>query len=342
LKKKINIKDVAKSAGVHASTVSRVMNPHTRSMVSAVVAERIMQIASDLGYARSPLASGLRTGRTHTIGVLIPDLTNPVFPPIVRGIERTLAAQSYTAILADSDNTLRNERAIVETLKSRHIDGLIFATALRKDPVVSACIEEGVPVVLVNRTLATGKVNAVVNDDAQGISDVIHHLVGLGHRRIAFVGGPQNTSTGFDRYRAFKKLVSGGVFRSHDDLQVNCDSFTVKEGHQGLLALLRRRKKFTAVVAANDTLALGCYDALRDRQRRCPEDISVTGFNGMPYIGRLSPPLTSVHVPLDQMGVAAAELLLKLIQSPERPAERIKLDPQLVVRGSTAPPAGKP
>ncbi|NIA26802.1 MAG: LacI family DNA-binding transcriptional regulator, partial [Desulfobulbaceae bacterium] len=190
-KRNVNIKDVAAMAKVHPSTVSRVLNPETRSMVSGAVADRVSRIAAEMGYARSTLAYGLRTGRTHTIGVVIPDLTNPLFPPIIRQIERTLADQEYIAILADSDNNQKNETTIVQSLMSRNVDGLILATAHRLDSVVSTIVEDQVPLVLVNRTIDTHSVTAVINDDEHGIELAVSHLIGLGHKSIAFLGGPQ-------------------------------------------------------------------------------------------------------------------------------------------------------
>lgn len=338
-KRNVNIKDVAARAKVHPSTVSRVLNPETRSMVSEAVAQRVAQIADEMGYARSSLAYGLRTGRTHTVGVLIPDLTNPMFPPIIRRIERTLAEQGYIAILADSDNNQKNEQAIVESLKSRNVDGLILATAHRLDSVVNTCIEEHIPLVLVNRTIEDQSVTAVINDDAYGIELAVSHLIELGHESIAFIGGPQDTTTGHDRYRAFRKLLRTGRFKSHADLILNCKAFTEAEGHRGFLSILRKRRKFSAVVAANDLLALGCYDALLEVGLTCPADISVTGFNDMPFMNRLSPPLTSLHIPHDEIGFQAARLLLERIRDPEASVMTVNLLPRLIVRGSTARPA---
>lgn len=339
VKRSINIKDVAARANVHPSTVSRVLNPETRSMVSEAVADRVSRIADEMGYARSTLAYGLRTGRTHTVGVLIPDLTNPMFPPIIRRIERTLAEQGYIAILADSDNNLANESAIVESLKTRNVDGLILATARRLDSVVSTCIDEHIPLVLVNRTIDAHSVTAVINDDEHGIGLAVSHLAELGHQSIAYIGGPQDTSTGHDRYLAFKKLLRTGQFKSHADLILNCDAFTEAEGHNGFLSILRKGRKFTAVVAANDLLALGCYDALFELGLQCPVDISVTGFNDMPFMDRLSPPLTSLHIPHDEIGIQAAKLLLERIRDPQSPVRTVNLLPQLIVRGSTAAPS---
>lgn len=292
-----------------------------------------------MGYARSTLAYGLRTGRTHTVGVLIPDLTNPMFPPIIRRIERTLAEQGYIAILADSDNNQNNEQVIVESLKSRNVGGLILATAHRLDSVVSTCVEEHFPLVLVNRNIDARSVTAVINDDAHGIELAVRHLVELGHRSIAYIGGPQDTTTGHDRFLAFRKILCTGQFQSHDDLILNCNAFTEVEGKRGFLSMLRKCRKFTAVVAANDLLALGCYDALLEFGLVCPTDISVTGFNDMPFMDRLSPPLTSLHIPHDEIGVQAARLLLDRIRDPQSPVKTVNLLPKLIVRGSTTTPS---
>lgn len=337
-KRKVNIKDVAARAEVHPSTVSRVMNPETRSMVSERVAERVTRIAGEMGYTRSPLASGLRTGRSFTIGVIIPDLSNPMFPPIVRGIERTLEAEGYIAILADSDNSQKSERAIFDSMKSRRIDGLILATAHIEDPIVEDCIEEQLPVVLVNRTIDTHDVSEVINNDELGIQLAVSHLIELGHKQIAFLGGPQNTSTGRDRYRAFRNLADNGQFELDPDLCASCTAFTEAAGHTSMLGILDCNKPFSAVVAANDLLALGCYDALEERGVSCPGDVSVTGFNNMPFVDRFSPPLTSLHIPHDELGVRAANLLLAEIRNSDAPRTTIRLDPVLVVRGSTAAP----
>ncbi len=340
-KRKVNIKDVAARARVHPSTVSRVLNLESRSMVSETVAKRVEKVAKSMGYSRSPLASGLRTGRSFIIGVLIPDLTNPVFPPIVRGIERSLNAQGYIAMLADSDNNQDSEMMLLDSMKSRSVDGMILATAHRKDPVVDTCIADRIPLVLVNRTTDKHDVTSVVNDDVHGIDLAISHLLELGHQRIAFVGGPQNTSTGHDRYVAFRNQAKKGRIKTHSDLMVNTRSFTEAAGHKALKALWSTRRKFTAVVAANDLLALGCYDALKERGLSCPNDLSITGFNDMPFMDKLSPSLTSIRIPHDEIGRQAAELLLSQIKTPTS-AERtiITLKPELVVRDSTRSPGG--
>ena len=333
-----NIKDVASRAGVHPSTVSRVLNPATRSMVSDRLAGRILEIAEELGYRRNPLAAGLRTRRTHTVGIVLPDLTNPVFPPIVRNAEHTLGAAGYTAILADTGNRRRRERAAIENMKSRRVDGLIVAAARRKDPVVDECVEMGIPLVLVNRTVDKHHVPAVINDDELGIELALKHLLDLGHRRIAHVGGPRNTSTGHTRYRSFIELRKRFGLAPDRELAVNAGDYTEAAGQDALRRILARRRDFTAVLAANDLLALGCVDELQARGLACPDEISVTGYNDMPFVDRLDPPLTTLHIPREELGVQAANLLLERIRQPEAPIKQVRLEPRIVVRGSTAPP----
>jgi LacI family transcriptional regulator len=330
----VTIKDIAAKAGVHTSTVSRALNDETRDMLSKPVADKIMAVARKLGYLRNPFGTALRTRRSHTIGVLIPDLTNPVFPPIIRGIERTLAAAGYVAMLADSDE--RNAQTIVESLLGRQVDGLILATAYRKDPVVDQCVERGVPLVLINRTVDESRVTAVVNDDDFGLRLAIEHLLGLGHRQIAFVGGPQNTSTGYQRYQAFLAATREHGLKINRSFVVNGKSFSEAEGKACLSKIIDTNGvTFTAVVAANDLLALGCFDALAERGLRCPDDVSVTGFNHMPFVDRFNPPLTTVHIPHDEMGVRGAQCLLERLRNPEVPPQTIRLQPSLTLGRST-------
>ncbi len=338
LKTRANIKDVASRAGVHPSTVSRVLNPATRSMVSASLAQKIIRIADELGYRRNPLASGLRTRRTFTVGVIIPDLTNPVFPPIVRGVEHTLDSAGYIAILADSGSKQRSEQALIGNMTARQVDGLILAAANRKDPLVDQCIDQSIPLVLVNRTVDKHNVTAVINDDELGIDLAVGHLVELGHRQIAYIGGPQRTSTGYARYHAFLKMAKKAGITIDRDLITNAGEYTEPAGQAAFHKLIQTGKNFTAVVAANDLLALGCYDALEELGRRCPADISVTGFNDMPYVDRFVPPMTTLHIPHDELGVQAAMLLLERIENPDTPTKQLRLEPRLVVRGSTGAP----
>jgi LacI family transcriptional regulator len=296
----------------------------------------VLAIAGKLGYLPNPLAAGLRTRRSRTIGVLIPDLTNPVFPPIVRGITQTLADAGYVVVLADSNNDVRNAQKIVATLRARHVDGLILATAQREDPVVADVIEHGIPLVLVNRSADKTPVATVTTDDDLGIHLALEHLLELGHRRIAFVGGPQSTSTGYVRYRAFLAAIKERGLEIDRQMIVNGKAFSEASGKESLATIIQTEGvSFTAVVAANDLLALGCFDALEQHGLRCPHDVSVTGFNHMPFVDRFTPSLTTVHIPHRELGIKSAELLLERIANPTIQPRTIRLRPHLVVGRST-------
>ncbi len=337
---KPTIHDVARAVGVHPSTVSRVLNSATRHMVTAEIARKVTEAAHTLGYHRNVLAHSLRTRRSSTIGVIIPDITNPVFPPILRGIEDALAGAGYTAIIANTDGAEGREAVVLEHMLARRVDGLVLATAQRKDPTIDRCIAEDIPLVLINRTTGrNGAVPSVVNDDATGIGLTVSHLAGLGHRRIAHVAGPQALSTGFDRHQGFLAAMKAAGLKADPGLIVIAEAYSEREGERAMMSLLDQKKKATAVVAANDLLALGCYDALTARGLNCPRDVSVTGFNDMPFVDKLNPPLTTVRIQHYEMGLQAAKVLLERINAPNTRRVDLKLEPSLVVRGSTARPS---
>jgi LacI family transcriptional regulator len=336
-KKRIRIQDVARAAGVHPSTVSRVLNPRTRGLVSLAVAERVEALARKLGYSPDLAASGLRTRRSATIGVLIPDIANPVFPLILRGIEATLAEAGYTAIIANTDGDTARAHAALERLAARRVDGAIIATATRRDALIEQCRSLGLPAVLVNRAADGGKLSAVINDDRAGIALAVGHLLALGHRAIGHVAGPGNISTGQARRAGFVAAIKAQGLGAPPI--VAADSYSIAAGERACAQLLDMGQHISAIVAANDLLALGCYDELKRRGLACPRDVSVTGFNDMAFADRFDPPLTSVRIPHRVMGAEAARLLLAQIANPRATRRVVKLQSELVVRGSTAPPA---
>jgi len=332
------IRDVARLAEVHPGTVSRALNEQTRALVNEETAARVLRVADELGYRPNSIARGLKTSRSFTVGVLIPDLTNPLFPPIVRGIEDRLAQDGYTPLIVNTDNDPTRERSHLEAMLARQVDGLIAATARLDVEPLAAAAAGGVPVVLVNRSFEDGSVAAVTVDDARGIALAVEHVVGLGHERIGHVGGPQNVSTGHRRYLGFVAAMRSAGLEVGDSHASFASVFSEREGAGACAEVLAARPPVTAIVAANDRLAIGCYDALGAKGLRCPDDVSVVGFNDMPFIERLNPPLTSVRVPQREIGAAAAELLLEQLSEHPPPARELLLEPSLVVRGSTAPP----
>lgn len=332
------MRDVAERANVHSSTASRALNSATRSLVNEETVERVLTAARELDYRPNSLARGLKTKRSLTIGMLLPDLTNPLFPPIVRGIEDTLEAADYTLILANTDNHAEREIQTVARMLDRRVDGLILATAQLVTPLVEDVIAAGVPVVLVNRSVDDPQVPAVTGDDHAGIGLAVKHLASLGHTRIAHVAGPQQVSTGLGRYHSFLAWMKIAGLEADPDLIVFADWYHEDPGVKAFQEVLDRRNDFTAVVAANDLLAIGCYDVLNDANLKIGIDVSVTGFNDMPFADKLHPPLTTIRIPHYQIGVKAAELMLDILEHGEGASQvSIKLAPSLVVRRSTGP-----
>jgi LacI family transcriptional regulator, galactose operon repressor len=341
MKRRATLKDVARAAGVHLSTVSRALNPRTRHLLTPAVVERIREISRDLDYRPNAAAHSLRTNRTRTIGVVVPDITNPVFPPIIRGIEDALAKRSYVAILANTDGRLDQEAEIADLLRARGVDGLVLASVERQDKAVSRLFAEGLPIVTANRRVEDQAVSSVVNDEDSGILDVLRHLVRLGHRTVANIAGPQAMSTGVARYRAFESHRRALALDDSPDLVEFAAGFNEEEGGARTEALLRRRSDFSALVCANDRLAIGAIDALRHHGLDCPRDISVTGYNDMPLVDRLSPALTTVRIQQYEVGFDAANMLVDLIDTPadERQPKHVVRPVELIVRASTAAPA---
>jgi LacI family transcriptional regulator len=308
--------------------------------VNAATAARVADAARKLGYQPNSLARGLRLRRTFTIGMLVPDITNPLFPPIARGIEDRLARAGYTLVLANTSDDAAKERAIVELIGKRRVDGLLLATAERTYPLLDELRAFGVPVVLVNRVTDDPPVSSVVGDDHTGIGHAVRHLVSLGHRRIAFLGGTQAFSTGLMRYQAFLSwMQSEGVAPEAELIEIAA-AFRREPGYEACVALLDRRPDLTAIVAGNDLLALGCYAALGDRGLSVPGDVSVVGYNDIPFAEFFAPPLTTIRIPHREIGIKAADLMLDAIAERDQTPVSLRLSPTLVVRRSTGPPRG--
>ena len=338
--KTVTLKDIAKVVGVHVSTVSRALDPNLRHLITPEVAEKVLRVSAEMKYRPNASAYGLRTKRTRTIGVVIPDITNPIFPPIIRGVEDRLAQQNYVTIIANTDNRAERDSTILESLLAHGVDGLIIASALRKDDAVVEISRGRTAIVTVNRRVAAKSVASVVNDDEGGIRSVVEHLVALGHRHIANIAGPQKSSTGRLRRKTFERAHRESDLPAGQMAIAFADSFNEAEGERCALALLDGGKPLTAIVCANDRLAIGALDALKRKGLKCPEDVSVTGYNDMPLMERLNPPLTTVRIQPYDVGWHAADIVLRLaVGETDRsdPPHEI-LPVELVVRSSTAPP----
>ncbi len=333
------LQDLALHLGVHKSTVSRAMDAERRHLVNADLLQRIEAAARELGYRPNHAAAALSRGRSKTVGVLLPDITNPVFPPILRGIEDALDEEGYFALLANTsrpDHSVDAAQVAVERMQAQRVEGFLVATATRDDAWLERLRQSGARIVLINRTDGRGHLPAVISDDMLGMRLAVDHLVGLGHQRIAHLAGPETLSTGLARRLGFEQAM-----REHGlgaKAIVAAEAYAVESGEAAMQALLAKRSKtqFTAVVAANDLLALGGLQALKHAGLRVPRDVSVVGHNDMQLLDQVNPPLTSVRIQHYEMGFRAARLLIDALrQRPGSQEATVVLRPQLVVRAST-------
>ena len=339
---RVDLQAVADAASVHRSTASRALNPATRHLVAAEAVARIEEAARALGYRRDDLAASLRTGRTNLIGVMVPDIINPIFAPILQGVETALARQGYSALVANAGNDPARQLGVAEQLIGRRVDGLILATSAEDDPIVAMCVQQDIPVVLVNRAERAARLPSVVSDDFEGMRLAVEHLFSLGHRRIGHVAGPAHLSTGVRRRAGFEAAMR--------TLGLEVDAIVTAGAYQrgaGAMAAAELLDSFavTAIAASNDLLALGAYRAMAGLGLSCPQDVSIVGHNDMPLVDMVAPPLTTIRIDPLALGEKAAALLLDWLGSPpgmEPRAVQLVTKPTLVVRGSTAPPFSPP
>jgi len=332
--KRSTISDVARLANVHQATVSRALNAGTEHQVGRETAQRVQAAARELGYTPNVMARGLRTASSMTIGIVLPDLTNPFFPPVIRGIERELEPRGYTALLANTDDSEAMERTALASLIARRVDGLIVASGHDHYAALREAYDAGIRAVLLNRGAGDVPYPLVHGDDAHGIGEAVEHLAALGHTAIAHIAGPAKMSTSVERRRAFD-LACARLPRVRP-VVVEAESLTIDAGFAVSNALLAGRGRPTAIIAGNDLIALGVLRSARTLGLDCPRDLSVVGFNDMMFAEDFTPPLTTVRVPTVDMGQAAAKLLLHMIETDELSPPSVRLPVTLVVRGSTA------
>jgi len=332
---KTTLRDVAALAGVHYGTASRALRPDTAHLVSPRTVARVRDAASKLRYTPDVIAQSLRTSRTSTVGVVIPDIANPITGSMTRGVQDVLTTAGYVSLVLSTDHDPEHERHQISALLSRQVDGLIVANADSPTSRFEDIAERGIALVLANRgtdaRLTT--VNAAVG---AGIDAAVEHLVSLGHRRIAFIGASRDPSTGRGRHLSFEESVAArGLAASSRDVRFS-ESFGLADGSALMRELLTDGTGHTAVITGNDVMAIGAIAAVRDAGLHCPSDISIVGINDMQFVEFLDPSLTTIHVPHHEIGRAAAEALLAKLAG-ETPSS-VVLPVEFVVRGSTAAP----
>jgi LacI family transcriptional regulator len=310
--------------------VSRILDERLPRSESAT-AQRVRQVAAELGYVRDPSASSLRRGKTMTIGVVVPRLTDTVMAMLYESLAHAGQRSGHFTVVATTDDQPDADRTAVEALLQRRVDGLILSTARLGDDFPGELAARGVPYVLALRT--DGHSLASVGDDRLGGYLATRHLLDLGHRRIGLIAGPGYASSARGRVEGYRQAMAEAGVEVAPSWVVE-STFGIDSGADTARALMSLDPRPTAIFAVNDNTAIGALSAFENLGLSVPKDVSLVGYNDIPIVSRLPTPLTSVRVPFDQIAGAALELL---ISGPQGEHDRVRVTPPtLIPRRSTA------
>ena len=333
-KAKITMEHIANKAGVSTNTVSRALS--NKPDISSETRESIKKIALALGYSyHSKLANDniKKQQRTHTVGMVIADNTNPVFSRIVKGAEDVLSQRGYHLILCNTDENYRKEKNAIQLLLERDVDGILITPTQYHKKDISTLTKYHIPFVLMGRHFTELEMDSVVADDKQGAFNAANHLLRLGHRKILFINAPEYISSAKERYEGF-----AAAFKQNK-LEVNNEFIRVcapkkESAYNTMRSILVEGLNPTAVFAFSDLMMLGIFQAVTEFNLRIPEDISLVGFDDIEFVSLLSPPLTTVYMPKYQLGAESARILLAKIEG-QSGIQQLVLPTELKVRTST-------
>jgi LacI family transcriptional regulator len=329
--KSASIYDVARESQVSVFTVSAVING--KKHVGKKLRERVEAAIGKLNYRPNLIARSLAKQRTHTIGMIVPDIANPFFPMVVRGAEDAAQKHGYNLLLCNSDDTLAKEEAAVELLLSKRVDGILLTKAAEdfRPSLMQMIKEVNIPFVLVMRTYPKLTKDAVITDDYQGAYDAVSHLARAGRRRIGLIGGPLKVSNAIARWEGFRDALKAGHLPYNKELIIEGD-YRIESGFRAGHALLSHRPD--GIYVANHLMTIGLLKAAEEMGVQCPEDFGLVSFDDYPWLGVFRPRLTTVELPKHQLGTEAAELLIRRIAGDRSIAAVKKLQPELRIRES--------
>ncbi len=326
--------EVAKRARVSIATVSNVIRGTKR--VSPILQERVKAAIRDLDYSPNELARSLKVRQTRMLAMVLPDITNPFFPEIIRGAEDRAFERGYFLITANTDEQIGRERRIVSALRSYRIDGILLASAPGKDAShIRSTIQAGISIVCLDRSVSGIETDAVLLDNVRGGHECVRHLIQTGHRRIAVITGPLKLQTGRERLSGYKNALREAGIEIDPDLIFEGD-FREESGYRLSKEMLLRRRKPSAIFVCNGVMTLGVLKTLEETGVRCPEDIALATFDDLTLDHSFHPHLTAVVQPSYEIGARAATILMDRIEGKLAPEPlAVRIVPTLVVREST-------
>jgi LacI family transcriptional regulator len=333
--------EVARRAGVSAMTVSRVVNG--RGSVDSETRQRVEEAIQALDYVPNRIARGLISQKTQTIGIIVPDIVNPFFAPVVRGAESAARKAGYRVLLCNSEGDLRLEREYIEDLVAHRVEGLLLAPASdRSRSSILSLLRGGIPLVLIDRALPDADCDLIVCDNAQGARRLIEHLIAIGHREIAHVSDAEDTSTGRERLRGYREALEAARIPFQPELVIRTTVDRIG-GYRAAQEILARDPLPTAIFAVNNMTAVGTMEALRERGLSVPKDMGLVCFDDVEHLAVLSPILTVIDQPAETFGSLGVQLLLERMtgKANSRP-RRIILQTDLIVRQSCCVGSGVP
>ena len=329
MNKRVTIADVARTAGVSMMTVSRVVNDS--GPVSESTRQRVLLAVGELGYRPSGLARGLATRRTATIGLVVPDVANPFFAGVAKGVEQVAYAEGYNVFLGNTGEDPEHELTLLQSLEEKRVDGLILCSSRLPEADLRQALQWHGATVLVNRQLEG--FGAVLVDDQRGAIALVEHLLSGGRRRIGMLAGPETSHSCRLRLLGYDSVLQEAGMQRRQGWMLRCAP-DVAGGRQGAINLLQAYPELDALLCFNDLVAVGALQAAAELGRSVPDDLAITGFDDIPLAALMTPPLTTCRVPVFDLGDQAMRLLLEQIGGCDEGCERIVLAPELVIRGS--------
>ena len=338
-KKSVSIDDIAKYAGVSKSTVSRILS--NKGKFAEDTRDKVLQVVKKLNYSPSMIARSLRNRRTKAVGLLLPNIANPFFSEIMKGVEDVASENGYVVILCSSNEDTEKEFMYFHIFENRWIDGIIYSgvTGTKEEAQnIRVVLEQEIPVVLMDREIEDYFASVVMIDNEKAAYDATTYCLELGHKRIGFIAAPLKVRIFAKRLEGYRKALQKYGIEFDESLVVE-DNMTIKSGSLAGKELLARKDPPTAIFGSNDLMAIGAIKEIQGSGLKVPENISIIGFDDILTASLVTPSLTTIAQPKYEMGVEAMNLLIRMIEKKGASKSKIVLDTQLVVRESTAPPA---